>query len=216
MNSYTYRYAPYSIPTSMHVMHPYAPLPAGQVSQIVHTDDAGTKLSDRVKRKCYNCHSTDTSTWRRSSLAPGKVLCNKCGLYERTHSKPRPEKFSHKRKSLPPFTTKPYHATTVSRPRMQSISHYPISSPPHHYEYSPLLSMAPRPDSQGSPYSHPSYPSVPSSVSSGSPPGIRSLLSGSSPDMVAADPRALPPVVSGYDDSAAFTSSDGHPGYQTV
>ncbi|KAI0825419.1 hypothetical protein BC629DRAFT_1254412, partial [Irpex lacteus] len=63
----------------------------------VHTDDAATKLNDRVRRKCYNCRTTDTSTWRRSSLTPGKVLCNKCGLFERTHSRPRPEQFPHKR-----------------------------------------------------------------------------------------------------------------------
>lgn len=46
----------------------------GQASYIVYTDDAATKLSDRVRRKCYNCRTTDTSTWRRSSLTPGKVV----------------------------------------------------------------------------------------------------------------------------------------------
>ncbi|KAI0083155.1 hypothetical protein BDY19DRAFT_900722, partial [Irpex rosettiformis] len=68
-----------------------------QPPYIVHTDDAATKLNDRVRRKCFNCRTTDTSTWRRSSLTPGKVLCNKCGLFERTHSRPRPEQFPHKR-----------------------------------------------------------------------------------------------------------------------
>ncbi|KAJ7448318.1 hypothetical protein FB451DRAFT_956629, partial [Mycena latifolia] len=63
----------------------------------VHTDDAATKLSDRVQRRCFNCCTTDTSTWRRSHLSPGKVLCNKCGLFERAHARPRPEKFTHKR-----------------------------------------------------------------------------------------------------------------------
>ena len=47
----------------------------GQANYIIHTDDATTKLSDRVRRKCYNCRTTDTSTWRRSSLTPGKVVC---------------------------------------------------------------------------------------------------------------------------------------------
>lgn len=46
----------------------------GQANYIIHTDDANTKLSDRVRRKCYNCRTTDTSTWRRSSLTPGKVV----------------------------------------------------------------------------------------------------------------------------------------------
>ncbi|KAJ7447450.1 hypothetical protein FB451DRAFT_946463, partial [Mycena latifolia] len=68
--------------------------------QVVHTDDAATKLSDRVRRRCFNCCTTDTSTWRRSNLNPGKVLCNKCGLFERTHSRPRPEQFPHKRGPL--------------------------------------------------------------------------------------------------------------------
>ncbi|KAJ7452024.1 hypothetical protein FB451DRAFT_1100949, partial [Mycena latifolia] len=68
----------------------------GGVIQVVHTDDTATKLSDRVRRRCFNCCTTDTSTWRRSNLSPGKVLCNKCGLFECTHSRPRPEQFSHK------------------------------------------------------------------------------------------------------------------------
>lgn len=45
-----------------------------QPPYIIHTDDAATKLNDRVRRKCYNCRTTDTSTWRRSSLTPGKVV----------------------------------------------------------------------------------------------------------------------------------------------
>ncbi|KAJ7602331.1 hypothetical protein FB45DRAFT_774683 [Roridomyces roridus] len=74
-----------------------APTPSTPSGPVTHTDDAATKLSDRVRRRCYNCLTTDTSTWRRSNLAPGKVLCNKCGLFERTHSRPRPEQFPHKR-----------------------------------------------------------------------------------------------------------------------
>ena len=54
-------------------MVPGQPYP-GQANYIIHTDDASTKLSDRVRRKCYNCRTTDTSTWRRSSLTPGKVV----------------------------------------------------------------------------------------------------------------------------------------------
>ena len=67
---------------------------------IVHTDDAATKLTDGIRRRCFNCCTTDTSTWRRSNLSPGKVLCNKCGLFERTHSRPRPDQFPHKRGPL--------------------------------------------------------------------------------------------------------------------
>ncbi|KAF8220564.1 hypothetical protein L208DRAFT_1333095 [Tricholoma matsutake] len=50
---------------------PPAPPPLGA---IIHTDDAATKLSDRVRRRCFNCCTTDTSTWRRSNLSPGKVV----------------------------------------------------------------------------------------------------------------------------------------------
>jgi hypothetical protein len=52
------------------------PVP-GPSYEVVHTDDAATKLSDRVRRRCFNCCTTETSTWRRSSLNPGKVVNNK-------------------------------------------------------------------------------------------------------------------------------------------
>ncbi|KIY72994.1 hypothetical protein CYLTODRAFT_485962 [Cylindrobasidium torrendii FP15055 ss-10] len=54
------------------------------------TDDYNTKLSDTVRRRCHNCGAWETSTWRRSTLAPGKILCNKCGLFERSHRRKRP------------------------------------------------------------------------------------------------------------------------------
>lgn len=41
---------------------------------VVFTEDAATKLSDRVRRRCFNCCTSDTSTWRRSNLSPGKVV----------------------------------------------------------------------------------------------------------------------------------------------
>jgi hypothetical protein len=44
------------------------------VIQVVHADDAATKLSDRVRRRCFNSCTTDTRTWRRSNLSPGKVV----------------------------------------------------------------------------------------------------------------------------------------------
>ncbi|KAI9460735.1 hypothetical protein F5148DRAFT_970317, partial [Russula earlei] len=62
-----------------------------------YTDEANTKLSNRIRRQCHNCKATETSTWRRSVLSPGKLLCNKCGLFERTHAIPRPKKFPRRR-----------------------------------------------------------------------------------------------------------------------
>ncbi|KAJ7881855.1 hypothetical protein B0H13DRAFT_1576011, partial [Mycena leptocephala] len=66
----------------------------------VHTDDATTQLSDHVRRRCFNCCMTNMSTWRRSNLSPAQVLCNKCGLFECTHSCPCPEQLPHKRGPL--------------------------------------------------------------------------------------------------------------------
>ena len=51
----------------------YPPINQAPVT-IVHTDDAATKLTDGIRRRCFNCCTTDTSTWRRSNLSPGKVV----------------------------------------------------------------------------------------------------------------------------------------------
>ncbi|GJJ10865.1 hypothetical protein Clacol_005093 [Clathrus columnatus] len=84
--------------------------------------DATTKLSSYIRRRCFNCHTPDSAAWRRSSMHPGKVLCNKCGLYERTHQKDRPhdpaELRSKPRKttgSIPSslLTTNPNPSSTV-------------------------------------------------------------------------------------------------------
>ncbi|THG94910.1 hypothetical protein EW026_g6648 [Hermanssonia centrifuga] len=160
--SYTYAPAPHARypadPASAHQMQSHYPpsshyqpqQSAQQPAYIVHTDDAATKLNDRVRRKCYNCRTTDTSTWRRSSLAPGKVLCNKCGLFERTHSRPRPEQFPHKRGPIVTTTFK----SSRSPPPPQASRLPPIqqqmSLPPHHYDHPSIAPLLPRSDSQGS------------------------------------------------------------------
>ena len=43
--------------------------------EVVFTDDARRKLSEGVHRWCFNCRATETNTWRRSSLSPGKLVC---------------------------------------------------------------------------------------------------------------------------------------------
>ncbi|KAJ7897768.1 hypothetical protein B0H13DRAFT_813653 [Mycena leptocephala] len=73
----------------------------------------------------------DTSTWRRSNSSPVKVLCNKCGLFERTDSCPRPEQFPHKRGPLASFTLR-----SRSPPQAQ-----PYQTPAHY----PPPGLAPRP-----------------------------------------------------------------------
>jgi hypothetical protein len=119
----------------------YQPTPN---SHVVHTDDAATKLTDRVRRKCYNCRTTDTSTWRRSNLTPGKVLCNKCGLFERTHLRPRPEQFPHKRGPMSAAITKsrssPSAKVSPLAPNSHTPSYNPSMSPPsmeQHYDGTP-------------------------------------------------------------------------------
>jgi hypothetical protein len=97
--------------------------------EISYTDEANSKISNRLRRRCFNCKAIETSTWRRSVLSPGKLvghhdcviergiyfiysqLCNKCGLFERTHAIPRPKKFPRRRthgsKAIRPPTTHP-------------------------------------------------------------------------------------------------------------
>ncbi|KAI5118742.1 hypothetical protein M0805_008142 [Coniferiporia weirii] len=124
----------------------------------IYTDDASTKLSDRVRRRCFNCCTTDTSTWRRSSLNPGKVLCNKCGLFERTHSRPRPDQFPHKRAPLQiPSHNPAQHDVSIhaqsgpaQTPSQVQSPHVPALAAPHNL---PPTTAHP---SLGAAYSHPS------------------------------------------------------------
>ncbi|KAJ7688685.1 hypothetical protein B0H17DRAFT_897758, partial [Mycena rosella] len=62
-----------------------------------HTDDAASKETQYLRRRCFNCHTTEPPSWRRSTLNPGKIVCNKCGLYERTHLRARPLRFDELR-----------------------------------------------------------------------------------------------------------------------
>ncbi|KAL7419466.1 hypothetical protein Q5752_006304 [Cryptotrichosporon argae] len=59
-----------------------------------YTSDAETKITEGIRRRCYNCHMTPVTqarvTWRKSNRHAGKILCNKCGIYERTHKMDRP------------------------------------------------------------------------------------------------------------------------------
>nr|BAH80465.1 putative GATA type transcriptional activator [Lentinula edodes] len=76
-------------------MGPYGHL--HPVPPVQHTDDAASKETHYLRRRCFNCHTTEPPSWRRSTLNPGKIVCNKCGLYERTHLRPRPLRFDELR-----------------------------------------------------------------------------------------------------------------------
>ncbi|KAJ7812841.1 hypothetical protein B0H13DRAFT_2382991 [Mycena leptocephala] len=85
-----------------HHMHPHAMHgPHGGYAPhglpVQHTDDAASKETQYLRRRCFNCHTTEPPSWRRSTLNPGKIVCNKCGLYERTHLRARPLRFDELR-----------------------------------------------------------------------------------------------------------------------
>jgi hypothetical protein len=65
-------------------------------------------------------------------------LCNKCGLFERTHNRARPEQFPHKRGPLASSSLK----VRTSPPQHSAVP--PVSAlPPHQYNHpsiAPLLS----------------------------------------------------------------------------
>ena len=84
-----------SPPPSHQIPMPY--LPPHNNIPIQHTDDAASKETQFLRRRCFNCHTTEPPSWRRSTLNPGKIVCNKCGLYERTHLRPRPLRFDELR-----------------------------------------------------------------------------------------------------------------------
>ena len=85
-----------SPPPSHQVSMPYLPPPHNNLP-VQHTDDAASKETQYLRRRCFNCHTTEPPSWRRSTLNPGKIVCNKCGLYERTHLRPRPLRFDELR-----------------------------------------------------------------------------------------------------------------------
>ncbi|KAI0005122.1 hypothetical protein BJV74DRAFT_875658 [Russula compacta] len=83
-------------PPSSGAMHPMSYLPHAGLP-VQHTDDAASKETQYLRRRCFNCSQTEPPSWRRSTLNPGKIVCNKCGLYERTHLRPRPLRFDELR-----------------------------------------------------------------------------------------------------------------------
>ncbi len=50
-------------------------VPGTTAYTIVYTDDTRAKLTNRVRRQCFNCKSKATTTWRRSMLESGKWVC---------------------------------------------------------------------------------------------------------------------------------------------
>ncbi|KAJ7897693.1 hypothetical protein B0H14DRAFT_3124595 [Mycena olivaceomarginata] len=128
---------------------------AGVVVRAGGGDEAGRW---GARRGCFNCCTIDTSTWRGSNLIPGKVLCKKCGLFERTHSRPRPEQFPHRRGPLASSALRPGSASgsadtpkspTLPTPRCAVLSPFhqrPIfvlHASGQRYQRRPLLVLRP-------------------------------------------------------------------------
>ena len=56
-------------------------LPTHNSLAVQHTDDTASEETQYLRYRCFNCHTTKPPSWRRSTLNPGKIMCNKCGLY---------------------------------------------------------------------------------------------------------------------------------------
>jgi hypothetical protein len=59
---------------------------------------------------------------------PHEQLCNKCGLFERTHSRPRPDQFPHKRGPLTSSVIKGNKSPPPPAPQLPPLSNYAPTS----------------------------------------------------------------------------------------
>lgn len=78
----------YSRPPSVASSMSSGPMAPHHIVHVVFTDDAASKETQYLRRRCHNCQQVEPPSWRRSHLVPGKIVCNRCGLYERTHLRP--------------------------------------------------------------------------------------------------------------------------------
>ena len=121
-------------------------------------------------------------------------LCNKCGLFERTHSRPRPEQFPHKRGPIVQGTFKSSRSPPPSAGRLPPISsQMPPSAPlpPHHYDHPSIAPLMPRSDSQ---QSQQGYPVNGHGNEFPHPRRRHSLMSGSAQAPPAAEPQPQTPA----------------------
>ncbi|CAK5266867.1 unnamed protein product [Mycena citricolor] len=80
---------------TLHALMPPAPTVALS-PDLRHLSDDSCSRGPSVTRCCANCATIGPcKAWRKSVLHIGKILCNKCGLYERKHKSPRPVDLEH-------------------------------------------------------------------------------------------------------------------------
>lgn len=87
--------------------------------------------SRRVGLTCTNCHTSNTSLWRRNTL--GEPVCNACGLYYKLHGVPRP--MAMKKDSIQTRKRKPKGGKEPGRPKNANaaagVANYSIKVDPN-------------------------------------------------------------------------------------
>ncbi|OXG31322.1 hypothetical protein C359_03330 [Cryptococcus neoformans Bt120] len=97
---------------------------------ISYTTDAEVKQTPQMKRQCFNCTSRNPPSWRKSVLHPGKILCNKCGIFERTHHRPRPPQNDDQKLRKASTLSNSIHRREAPTPLQNSRTEH-SSAPPH-------------------------------------------------------------------------------------
>ncbi|XP_006896936.1 PREDICTED: transcription factor GATA-5 [Elephantulus edwardii] len=96
--------------------------------------------SRRAGLCCTNCHTTNTTLWRRS--AEGEPVCNACGLYMKLHGVPRP--LAMKKESIQTRKRKP-KTTTKAKGSSGSASSTSLSPSSVHTSQSSASTLKPEP-----------------------------------------------------------------------
>ena len=140
-------------------------------------------------------------------MATLSQLCNKCGLFERTHSRPRPEQFPHKRGPIATTTFK----SSRSPPPQSRLPPMQMSLPPHHYDHPSIAPLMPRADGQ------PQYATAPGGSGSPNPSAIGNLLNSPAGGASQQQQQQQPPPPSGQaGGSASAAVSSPAPAQATV